>query len=110
MKTTVSRYSFCNAFREVRPGNFSYEGLNVLWDYLEQLEEDMGEEMELDVIAICCDYSEETPKAIAENYSIDISDCGDDENEIMASVREWLEDEGAFVGATSEGTIIYRNV
>lgn len=58
MKTTVSLYDFREAFRGVRPDNFSYEGLEALFDFLEQLEEDTGQEMELDVIAICCDFSE----------------------------------------------------
>lgn len=58
MKTTVSLYEFREAFRKIRPNNFSYEGLEALFDFLEQLEEDTGQEMELDVIAICCDFSE----------------------------------------------------
>lgn len=59
MKTTVSKYDFREAFRTLRPGNFSYEGLGELFDYIEQLEEDTGHpEVELDVIAFCVDYSE----------------------------------------------------
>lgn len=109
MKTTVNFYTFRDAFREVRPGNFSSDGLACLFDYLEQMEEDMGEEMELDVVAICCDYSEETWQDIAENYSIDLSEC-EDEEERSAKVREYLEDEGALVGEPSPGTFIYRNI
>jgi len=41
-----------------RKDNFSYEGLRALFDYLELLEEDMGQPMELDVIALCSEYSE----------------------------------------------------
>jgi hypothetical protein len=58
MKTTVNSYDFHRAFETSRPNNFSYEGLNCLFEYLENLEQDTGEEMELDVIAICCDFTE----------------------------------------------------
>jgi len=55
---TVNEYSFTEAFRETRPDNFSYEGRKALYEYLEDLSEDIGEPIELDVIAICCEYSE----------------------------------------------------
>ena len=59
MKRTVNQHEFVDAFRKMgRVDSFSYEGRMALFDYLEQLEEDVGEEIELDVIAICCDYSE----------------------------------------------------
>lgn len=59
MKTTVNEYAFRRAFEKMdRSDNFSYAGLGALFDYLEQYEEDTGEEMELDVIAICCDFTE----------------------------------------------------
>ncbi len=57
MYITVGFCDFQDAFR-VRKDNFSYEGLKTLYDYLEDFEESTGEKIELDVIAICCDYSE----------------------------------------------------
>lgn len=59
MKTTVTKHDFREAFRTLRPNNFSYEGLGKLFDYIEELEEDTGHpEVELDVIAFCVDFSE----------------------------------------------------
>ena len=58
MKQTINKYQFERAFKEVRPDNFTYEGLNALYEYFEGYEEDTGEEIELDVIAICCEYTE----------------------------------------------------
>jgi predicted ArsR family transcriptional regulator len=107
MKTTVSVYDFRDAFQKCRPDNFTYEGLGVLFDYLEEYEESSGEELELDVIAICCDFSEDTTEAIAENYSIDLSEC-EDEDEKTEAVREYLEDEGALIGEVAGG-FVYRN-
>ncbi len=58
MKTTVSKSDFRDAFQAIRPDNFSYEGLGAMFDELTMTENDQGEELELDVIAICCDWTE----------------------------------------------------
>lgn len=59
MKKKIQKFEFRDEFYTMNRGaNFSYEGLNALFDYLEQLEEDTGEEIELDVIALCCEYTE----------------------------------------------------
>jgi hypothetical protein len=59
MYQNVNWHNFQDAFQNMGRGdNFSYEGLRALFDYLEELEEDMGEQIELDVIALCCEYSE----------------------------------------------------
>lgn len=58
MKTTVNFYSFRQAFEDLRPNNFSYEGLTALFEYLEEHEQETDTEIELDVIAICCDFTE----------------------------------------------------
>ena len=58
MKTTVTEFDFVNDIMKVRPDNFTREALYALFDYFEQLENDTGEEIEFDPIAICCDFSE----------------------------------------------------
>ena len=37
---------------------FSLGGLMALWDYLEEYEDSVGEELELDVIGLCCNFAE----------------------------------------------------
>ena len=107
MKNTVSLYDFREAFRTMgRAEQFSYEGLEVLFDYLEQYEEDTGEELELDVVALCCEYCEVTVAEIAANYSIDLTDC-EGEDEQTEVVCEYLENNGAFVGEVTGG-FVYR--
>jgi hypothetical protein len=107
MKTTISVYDFRDAFQKAgRQSQFSYDGLSTLFYYLEQLEEDTGEEYELDVIALCCEFAEEDPKEIAKNYNIDID--GLDDDEIAEKVRDELEDEGVYIGHTDLGNIVYR--
>lgn len=59
MKQTINFTAFDSTFERMgRITNFSYEGRRALFDYLESCETDTGEEIELDVIALCCDYSE----------------------------------------------------
>lgn len=59
MKTTVNFYDFERAFVKAdRKTQFSYEGLKSLFEWFEEYEEDTGESIELDVIAICCDFCE----------------------------------------------------
>ena len=55
---TINFYQFSRWFEEHRPHNFSRIGLKSLFEYLEQYEEDTGEEIEYDPIALCCEYSE----------------------------------------------------
>lgn len=38
--------------------NFSYDGAKALMEYLDQLSDDIGEHIEYDPIALCCEYAE----------------------------------------------------
>jgi len=72
MYQTVNFNTFHDSFKSIRPDNFNYHGLRALFDYLEQVEESMGESIELDVIAICCDYTQyDTIEEALEAYGLD---------------------------------------
>ena len=59
MKQAISMYDFERAFVDMnRKDNFSYLGKKALFEYLEDWEESIGEEIELDVIALCCEFTE----------------------------------------------------
>jgi len=110
MYQTVTFEDFRDAFRAYdRLENFTYDGARILFDYLEQYEEDTGERIELDVIALCCDYSEDMPEDIADSYGfsdkIKKLDCDGD---ILQAVIACLEDEGAYIGTTDAGAIVFR--
>jgi hypothetical protein len=70
MINTINKYEFSDAFQKMGRGDqFSYEGLIALFDYLEILEDDIGEPIELDVISLCCEYSEyENLKEFQDDY------------------------------------------
>jgi hypothetical protein len=71
MKTTINQSDFVSAFKGnlERKNQFSYGALRALFDYYEELEQQSGEEFELDVVAICCDWTEyDTASAAALAY------------------------------------------
>jgi len=79
MYQRITFFDFCDAFwRADRAEQFSYDGKRALFDHLEQLEEDTGEKIELDVIALCCEYAEATVDELIDEYDLDTSDCEDD--------------------------------
>jgi hypothetical protein len=108
MKQTVNKSDFIDQFRVMdRLENFSYEARGLLFDYLEEYEQDSDEELEMDVIAVCCDYSEDSPADIADNYGIDVSECEDDD-EVKDAVLDYLYKNTQVVGETTDG-IVYAN-
>lgn len=106
MKTTVSIYDFRRAFEECGRTNFSYEGLEVLFDYLEEYEDSGGEEIELDVIALCCDFAESSALDVVNDYSLDIE--GLEEDEISDLVRDYLSENTMLCGETDDGNFVYQ--
>lgn len=108
MKTTISESDFFAAFRAYgRENQFSCDALRLLFKYLEEYEESTGEELELDVIGVCCEYTEQTPAEIAAEYDIETVD--EDGDEIEDAVLDYLNYHTSVVGETSEGTIVYAS-
>ena len=68
---TIFSYDFRRAFADYgRTNNFSYEGLGALFDWLDELSTDTVTPYELDVIALCCEFTEYSDLAeIQANYS-----------------------------------------
>lgn len=105
MKTTVDFNDFRHAFNAIRPDNFSRGGLEQLFDYFESYEQDTGEEIELDVIAICCEYCEQSWQDIARDYDVDVDGLGDDE--AKQHVMNYLCDNTYVIGE-SNGCFVYQ--
>lgn len=107
MKTSINFSQFCDAFRDMnRNENFSYEGKRALFEYLEQYEEECGCKVELDVIALCCEYSEDDVDTIINDYSIDVSEA-EDEEEKAEIVAEYLNDRTLNLGQLPNGSFVY---
>ena len=68
----VDLKAWCGAFDALRPNNFSYEGLAALFEYHDRLSDDMVTCMELDVIAVCCEWTEyRNEEELLADYSCD---------------------------------------
>lgn len=107
MKQTVYFNDFHQAFKNHdRASQFSYEGLELIYDYLISYEDDTNEELELDVIAICCEYSELSVEEIIRSYSIDADEVEDDE--IDQFVMNFLCDCTTVIGQTDAGIVFQQ--
>lgn len=85
MKITINFDGFERAFQRYGRGEqFSYEGLKALFEWLEDIESDMGEEQELDVIGLCCEFAEfESLKEFQDDYGTDYESIEDIENDTI---------------------------
>ena len=83
MIKTINEYDFIDAFKKMgRTDNFSTSGLIALYEYLEMLGDDLGQEIELDVIALCCEYAEyDNLEEFQADYSEDYQTIGDIESD-----------------------------
>lgn len=106
MKQSITFSQFVDAFHaHNRYDSFGYAGLRVIFDYLESYEQDTGEEIELDVIAICCEYCEQSWQDVARDYDVDVD--GLDDDEAKQHVMNYLCDNTSFIGE-SNGCFVYQ--
>jgi hypothetical protein len=103
MYQTINLHDFRNAFQEIRPSNFTYEGLETLFDYITMIE-DEDNQFELDVIGFCCAYSEMTLQEIIDNYNIII----DLEKPLITQIHVYLTTRTIVCGITSVDTIVFQ--
>lgn len=109
MKQTVYRDDFHDAFvKSGRENQFSYEARNILFNAIEQLDEDTGEETELDVIALCCEFSESTIEELVYDYGHMMDEEATKDEEY---IREFLNDHTIVCGeyqAEGETFFVYQ--
>lgn len=110
MKQTLNKDTFRFLMYEIRPDNFSYEGLGILFDYFEQYEEDTDDQIEFDPIAFCCEYAESDPQEIANDLDFDEDEpChGMDEEETAQFIADKLSEKTTVLGITSDNQIVYQ--
>lgn len=105
MKTIITQHSFFDAFRaHGRESQFSSHALRALFDYLERFEEDTDIELELDPIALCCEWAE-YPTALdaAKDYGYLEGVDSKDEYPI-----EWLMNQTDVVQVWENGVLIRK--
>ena len=74
MKQSFTKERFIYEFLKVRPDNFSRDGLSALFDFIEEIEEQDGKEVEFDPIAFCVEFTEyEDLQECIDNYGINFT-------------------------------------
>ena len=103
---TLTKDSFISRFREIRPDEFSYEGLKVLYDFFDEMSEE--KDIEFDPIAICCDFSEldEESAMVDYGYLFDKYEIEQDKRDFKELI-EILQDE-TLVLVLENGSIIIQ--
>ena len=112
MKTTLSTLDIARALHRDDNANWSWNGAKAIAEYLEEYEESTGDEMELDVCAIRCDFSEyESLEAWASDYFRNQADAVDqlgltlgmdgsideESGEIDDNIRSFIRDNGVLI-------------
>ena len=101
MHITVDSFMFVEAFRRMgRENQFSREALEALFEYIENYEEDTGSSVELDVVGLCCEFTEYTTAVeAASDYGFtteleaeDYEDVESYEDAKEEEALEWLQD------------------
>ena len=104
MYQLVSKYMFANIIHNDENNNISYEGAGAIFDYLEQCESGTG--MELDVIAIRCDFAEANIIDFMNEFGIDYSEC-EDEDEYEQLIADYIEYRGTWYSILGD-SIVYE--
>lgn len=64
----IGKSDFRDLFQYAGRGNqFSYAGLGALYDWLEGL----GDDIEVDVVGLCCEFCEDGLEAVLEGYGLE---------------------------------------
>lgn len=108
MKITVTESMFCEQFKRIRPDNFSRAALEALFAYFDEMESAQGEEMEFDVIAICCDWTEyDSALEAAEAYGFEPK-ASEDERADMSEreALEFLQDNTTVLDLSVNGVVV----
>ena len=114
MKKTLTTYDIANELHGDENANWSRAGALALAEYLEELESDTGEEMELDIVAIRCDFSEysslqewakdyfggekEAKEELCDEYMPDAQELSESNEEIPDdTIRDHITDNGILI-------------
>lgn len=86
------------ACRMDRGHNFGYNGWRAIGEYLEELSDDIGEDVEVDIVGICCEYSMSEDVSdwwdeYGEYSDIDSNDWENmDNDEKLEAIRDYLQE------------------
>lgn len=107
--TTIDNaYQLEELFRKCgRENHFSYEGFDALYDYLDEYSDEMDKPLEVDVIALCCDFTEYSGwEELYNNYSYSYNNESktfeelEDDDE-LDEFKEWVQNRTTVIEVTN---------
>ena len=106
---TFTAYELQNEFKKMDRDYYSHFGYQAILDLFE--ETDCGNNTELDVIAICCDFTEADPEDIVNDYDNieEIADCKDEDGDIDTDALMDALNYRTWAIELSNGNILYQN-
>jgi hypothetical protein len=100
IKTISTASQFRDEFRDMDRGKqFTYEGFEALFNYLEEVSQ-FDQDIELDPIAICCDFAEYTEEEALKEYGKFA------ETEDYDKLKEWLNDRTMVLECENDNIIV----
>ena len=113
MKKTLTNYEIAHELLQDENANWTHAGAFALAEYFQEYEDSVSEELELDVVAIRCDFTESESmqdwivdyygKPLGESMKlagIDL-DGEEDEDEIDGWIRSYIQDHGTLIEFSS---------
>lgn len=108
IKTNASLHAIAAMFEGMgRKDQFSLQGIEAIMGYLEDCSEDGS--IDLDVIAICCDFTESSIEDIVGNHGIEEEYCLDEDGEIDAVLVYYQLQDNTWATLLDNGNILYVN-
>ena len=109
---TVTKYQIVDIAKAWnRLDNFGYHGWQKLFDYMEEMSYMMGKDIELDIVAWCCDFSMyENIQDFRDAFHMDLTDeewNEKDNEEKLEAIEEFLQDNTSVV-CCEEDCIIFQ--
>ncbi len=108
---TVNFSRFCDAFYNACCNDqFSYDAKRIIFDYIDEMSDDCGNDIELDVVGICCEYDELHYETVISLYSnmLDVSEIDkNDEQALIKAVEEFLQENTTVCGKTKDDCFVF---
>ena len=112
MYQTINQSDFVSAFKQSeRKNQFSYAALCAIFDHITEIEEG-SEEIEFDLVSICCDWCEyDSALEAAQAYGFDCKDDlyqAEENEENNAKALTWLQERSQTI-VLKGGAVVIQN-
>lgn len=98
----MNEISFAHELSSNKDNGFSYEGAKALYEYLDNSDIDF----EFDAVALRCDFSEVDAGELVQDYGVEFSDEGLDDDEKLEEAIEYISDRTTLIEVDDDTYII----